>query len=73
MQRVTASIPAELGAALEERAQAEDRSASAVVRRALAEHLQASPSQVVAAPDGSRLVDLPKRDPKEHPEGEGVQ
>jgi predicted transcriptional regulator len=60
MQRVTASIPAELGAALEKRAQAEDRSASAVVRRALAEHL-------------SRLVDLPKRDPKEHPEGESAQ
>jgi hypothetical protein len=44
MLRVTASIPVELVAALEERARAEDRSASAVVRRAIAEHLQASPS-----------------------------
>jgi hypothetical protein len=37
MLRVTASIPVELGAALEERARAEDRSASAVVRRTVFE------------------------------------
>jgi hypothetical protein len=50
MPRVTASIPVELGAALEERARAEDRSASAVVRRALVEHLEVFPSLV-----GSRV------------------
>ena len=46
MLRVTASIPVELVAALEERARAEDRSASAVVRRAIIEHLEAAPSLV---------------------------
>jgi hypothetical protein len=56
MPRVTATIPAELEAALERRAQVEDRSESAVVRRALLEHLQPSPlPQVVAAPDGPHL------------------
>jgi Ribbon-helix-helix protein, copG family len=42
--KISAVLPDALGAALEERARAEDRSASAVVRRAIIEHLQASPS-----------------------------
>jgi Ribbon-helix-helix protein, copG family len=48
--KISAVLPEALGAALEERARAEDRSASAVVRRAIAEHLQVSPSLV-----GSRV------------------
>jgi hypothetical protein len=44
--KISAVLPDALGAALEERARAEDRSASAVVRRAIAEHLQAAPSLV---------------------------
>ena len=44
--KISAVLPDALGAALEERARAEDRSASAVVRRAIAEHLQISPSLV---------------------------
>jgi predicted transcriptional regulator len=55
MQRVSASIPVELGVALEERARAEDRSASAVVRRALAEHLQAFLSGSRGARDESAV------------------
>ena len=42
--KISAVLPDALGAAREERARAEDRSASAVVRRAITEHLQASPS-----------------------------
>ena len=56
MPRVTASIPVELGAALEERARAEDRSASAVVRRAIAEHLQVSPSVGSRGPSEARTL-----------------
>jgi hypothetical protein len=44
--KISAVLPSELATALEERARAEDRSASAVVRRALTEHL--------ASPSGSR-------------------
>jgi hypothetical protein len=44
--KISAVLPDALGAALEERARAEDRSASAVVRRAIAEHLEVSPSLV---------------------------
>jgi ferredoxin len=44
--KVSAVLPVELSAALVERARTEDRSASAVIRRALAEHL--------ASPSGSR-------------------
>jgi len=50
MPRVTASIPVELGAALEERAGAEDRSASSVLRRALAEHLTSPSSRSGSSP-----------------------
>jgi Arc/MetJ-type ribon-helix-helix transcriptional regulator len=39
MPKISAVVPDELSTALEERARAEDRSASAVVRRALVEHL----------------------------------
>jgi hypothetical protein len=44
--KISAVLPDALGVALEERARVEDRSASAVVRRALAEHLEVSPSLV---------------------------
>jgi hypothetical protein len=40
--KISAAIPDEPAVALEERARAEDRSASAVVRRALAEHLSSA-------------------------------
>jgi predicted transcriptional regulator len=39
MTKISAVVPDELADALEERARAEDRSASAVIRRALAEHV----------------------------------
>ena len=39
MPKLSAVVPDELGATLEARARAEDRSVSAVIRRALVEHL----------------------------------
>jgi predicted transcriptional regulator len=39
MPKISAVIPDDLGAALKERARAEDRSVGAVVRRALTEHV----------------------------------
>jgi hypothetical protein len=49
MTRVTASLPSELGAALEQSARANERSLAAEVRLALREHLKAFP-----LPQGSR-------------------
>ena len=45
--KISAVLPDELGAALEQRARTEDRSASAVIRRALTEHLAPPLVQVV--------------------------
>ena len=39
MTKISAVIPDDLGAALKERARAEDRSVGAVIRRALTEHV----------------------------------
>lgn len=44
MTKISAVLPDELGATLEQRARAEDRSVSAVIRRAITEHLTTSPS-----------------------------
>jgi hypothetical protein len=44
MTRVTASLPSELGAALERSARENERSLAAEVRLALREHLKAFPS-----------------------------
>jgi len=53
--KISAVLPDELGVALEQRARAEDRSASAVVRRALVEHLT-SPLGGQVVPTGSRAL-----------------
>ena len=52
MTRVTASLPSELGAALERSARENERSLAAEARLALCEHLKAFPSVVVEREEG---------------------
>jgi len=50
MPKLSAVLSDELAGALERRARAEDRSRGAVVRRALAEHLDVATTPVAAQP-----------------------
>lgn len=51
MTKISAVIPDDLGAALKERARAEDRSVGAVVRRALTEHVSRPIVHIESRPD----------------------
>jgi predicted transcriptional regulator len=53
MVKVSAQIPAALRSDLKELARANDRSVSAEVRRAIAQHVQASPTSEMIAPVSS--------------------
>jgi hypothetical protein len=51
MPKISAVIPDDLGAALKERARAEDRSVGAVVRRALTEHVSRPIARIESRPE----------------------
>lgn len=61
MTKISAVIPDDLGAALKERARAEDRSVGAVIRRALTEHVSRPIVTVTSRPDHA-VVESEQRD-----------